>query len=431
MTTASPTVGRIRWVVVILVMLIAAVSYLDRSNISIAAPVLKHDLGLSDLQLGTVFSAFVLGYALAQPFAGRLADRLGAYPVIAGGIIWWSVLTAAMAMTPSGTATAFAAVIIVRLLLGIGESVIFPASNRIVANWIPTTERGLANGLIFAGVGVGAGIAPPLITSLMLAHDWRWAFWVSAAIGVVACVLWLVLARERPERHYLVRSNELALINEGLPATDAAAPTSILRWRDILRQRSILLLSLSYFCFGYVAYIFFTWFFSYLSTVRGLDLKSSGIYGTLPFIAMAIASPVGGYISDRLTRRYDSRRGRCIPAALAMICAALFVALATQVADARLASLVLALGSGSLYFAQSAYWTLSADLGRESAGSVSGVMNMACQLGGVAVAQLTPLFAASLGWTGSFLIASVVALLGAVTWFFIDPKAVIARGNAQ
>jgi ACS family glucarate transporter-like MFS transporter len=246
---------------------------------------------------------------------------------------------------------------------------------------------------------------------------------------VGACALWLILARERPEKHFLIKSDELALITAGMPPPDIAMSTAILRWRDILRQRSVLLLSLSYFCFGYVAYIFFTWFFSYLSTVRGLDLKSSGMYGTLPFIAMAIASPLGGYMSDRLAARFGGRRGRCIPASISMLFAGLFVALATQVADARLASVVLALGSGSLYFAQSAYWTLSADLGRQSAGSVSGVMNMGCQLGGVVVAQLTPFLAASLGWTGSFFIAAAVSFVGAFAWLFIDPNAVIDRPN--
>lgn len=423
---AQPTgnSGNIRWLIVGLVLLIAAVSYLDRSNIAIAAPLLKKDLGLGDVALGTVFSAFVLGYALTQPIAGRLADRLGGYRLIAIGILWWSVLTAATAMIPTGLAAGFGLLLAVRLLLGIGEAVIFPASNRLVASWVPSAERGLANGLIFAGVGVGAGVAPPLITWLMLAHDWRWAFWVSALIGVGALILWLWLARERPEEHRWVGAAELARIRAGLPSIDPTAESgTVARWGTIIRDRQVALLTLSYFCFGYVAYIFFTWFFTYLSTVRGLDLKSSGIYGTLPFIAMALASPLGGALSDALSKRYGRRIGRCLPAGVGMGLAAVFVALATQVADARLASLVLALGSGSLYIAQSAFWTLSADLGKRSAGSVSGVMNMGCQLGGVAVAQATPLIAGGLGWAGSFLFTAAVCLVGALVWALIDPDA--------
>lgn len=417
--------GKVRWLMIGLLFLVAAVSYLDRTNISIAAPLLKLDLGISDVQMGTVFTAFVLGYALTQPIAGRLADRFGAYRVIALGIVWWSVITIATACVSTRITGAFALLIFIRLLLGIGESVIFPASNRLVANWVPVGERGLANGLIFAGVGFGAGVAPPLVAFIMAAHGWRAAFFASAAIGVVALAIWMLLAREKPEQHPLVSPEESAFIAANRGGTDQTTHEAqpMLGWGRIFASRQLRLLTLSYFCFGYVAYIFFTWFFTYLSSVRGLDLKSSGIYGMLPFIAMALASSLGGWASDGLTRRFGTRIGRCMPAAIGMGLAGLFVAIATQVADARLAALVLALGSGSLYLSQSAFWTLSADLGKSSAGSVSGVMNMGNQIGGATVAQVTPIIAAAFGWTGSFMAAAILAVVGAITWLLIDPEA--------
>lgn len=416
-------VGRVRWLIVILVFVISAVSYLDRSNIAIAAPILKGDLGLSDRQLGLVFSAFVVGYALTQPFAGRLADRFGAYRIIAIGILWWSIFTSATAMIPSTYAGAFTLLLLVRLVLGIGEAVIYPASNRLVASWVPSHERGVANGLIFAGVGIGAGIAPPLITGLMLTHDWRIAFWVCAAIGMLVLAIWLILARDRPENHFLVRKPELAYIASDKMIVQESEDEKPASWRSVIGNRQVLLLTMSYFCFGYVAYIFFTWFFMYLSVVRGLDLKVSAIYGMLPFIAMAVASPLGGYVSDRLTRRFGRRAGRRIPAFAGMLATAVFVALATQVEDTRLAAAVLALGSGGLYFSISSFWSLSADIGRASAGTVSGIMNMGNQIGGAIVAAITPIVAEMLGWSGSFLFAAGVALVGALAWLFIDPDA--------
>jgi ACS family glucarate transporter-like MFS transporter len=419
--------SRVRWLMIALTLGVASVSYLDRANISIAAVYLRQDLGLSDVQLGMVFSAFVLGYAFTQPLAGRLADRFGAYKMTAVGILWWSALTAMTAMIPSAFAGAFVLLLAVRFILGVGEAVIFPASNRLVANWMPAQERGLANGLIFAGVGLGAGVAPPLITTIMLTHGWRWAFWISAAIGLVAFVVWTLLARDRPEKHPRVNAEELAHITAGRPADHAVGAAEPLAWRTILASRHVGLLTLSYFCFGYVAYIFFSWFFIYLSKVRGLDLKSSGLYGTLPFIAMAIASPLGGWVSDKLAIRYGQRLGRCVLAALGMALSAVFVALATQVADARLAAVVLAGGSGALYLAQSAYWTLSADLGKSSAASVAGVMNMGCQIGGAVVASLTPVIAGRFGWSSSLLFAAGVSMVGAVAWLFIDPAATLAQ----
>ncbi|HEX8413524.1 MAG TPA: MFS transporter [Sphingomicrobium sp.] len=429
--TGRPARGNIRWLMIFLAFIVAAVSYLDRSNISIAAPVLKADLSLSDRQLGVVFSAFVFGYALTQPIAGRLADRFGPFIVIAIVITWWSVLTAATALIPSTFTGAFATLLIVRCILGIGESVIFPASNRLVASWVPSGERGLANGLIFAGVGVGAGIAPPLITTIMLSHDWRAAFFASAAIGIVVLGVWLLLARDKPEGHYLVRQAELDHINADKAVAAKAGTSAAAPWSKIIANKQVALLTLAYFCFGYVAYIFFTWFFTYLSTVRGLDLKSSGLYGILPFIAMAIASPLSGYVSDKLAIRYGRRIGRCGPAAIGMALAAVFVALATQVEDARLAAVVLALGSGGLYLSQSAFWTLSADIGRESAGSVSGLMNMGNQIGGLCVAAITPILAESFGWSGSFLFAAAAALIGAITWLFIDPDTTLKVDGAD
>ncbi|HUO94547.1 MAG TPA: MFS transporter [Rhizomicrobium sp.] len=421
MAQTKTQTGNVRWLIVFLAFAIAAVAYLDRANISIAAPHIKRDFGLSNNQLGFVFSAFVFGYALAQPFAGRIADRFGAYRIIAIGIGLWCVLTALTAVIPSGFAAALSTLLGVRLALGVGESMIFPASNRLVSNWIPSAERGLANGIIFAGVGIGAGLAPPLITTIMLDFNWRYAFWASALIGVVALFVWLFLAAERPGEHGWIKEGELDYIRAGLPPAKAQAQI-VLPWSAIIFNRQIALLTLSYTCFGYVAYIFFTWFFTYLSTVRGLDLRSSGLYGTLPFIAMAIASPLGGWISDGLAAGFGARIGRCFVAAAGMAMTAGFLTLAMHVEDARLAAVVLAGGSGALYLAQSAFWTLSADMGRRSSGSVSGVMNMGCQLGGALVAVVTPVIAGRWGWSSPFLVTAAVSLLGALGWLLIDPE---------
>jgi ACS family glucarate transporter-like MFS transporter len=263
----SKPVGHTRWVVIACTFVIAAVSYLDRNNISIAAASLQREFALTNVQLGTVFSAFIMGYAFTQPLAGRIADRFGAARVIAVAIVWWSVFTALLPWVPTGWASSMAILLAVRFLLGIGEAVIFPASNRLIANWIPSQERGVANGLIFAGVGVGGASAPPLITFIMLSHSWRWAFWLCALIGVAAGVMWIALVRNSPAENSRVSAAELAYIDAGLPRHGTGAGNPV-RWLDIAADRDVLMLTLSYFCYGYVAYIFFTWFFKYLSDVR-------------------------------------------------------------------------------------------------------------------------------------------------------------------
>jgi ACS family glucarate transporter-like MFS transporter len=189
-----------------------------------------------------------------------------------------------------------------------------------------------------------------------------------------------------------------------------------------LANPDVLALTFSYFSFGYVAQIFFNWFFIYLNEVRGLDLRQSSLYTMLPFLAMSVGSIAGGVISDYFTRTHGKRIGRSGIAVVGIGLCALFVALGTQVASAQLASLVLAGGAGSLYLAQSSFWSVSADIGGKSAGSVSGVMNMGAQLGGALTASLTPAIAARLGWNVAFLVAAALAACGALAWISIGSK---------
>ena len=194
-----------------------------------------------------------------------------------------------------------------------------------------------------------------------------------------------------------------------------------LSWAAILSNRTVAMLTLSYATFGYSAYIFFTWFFIYLTKVRNLDLKSGSLFGMLPFIAMAIAAPLGGWISDLLLRRGNQKIARCALAGAAMALAGVFIVLGPQVQDVRLASVVLTGGAGALYLSQSMFWSVSSEIGGEAAGSVSGVMNMGNQLAGALTASLSPLIARSLGWNVSFAVAAVLCGVGAIAWAFVNP----------
>jgi len=417
----------VRWFLVSWLFVLSAVSYLDRVNISIAAGSIVDAYHLTDVQLGEVFSALVAGYALFQTVGGKLADRFGPRRVLTAGVIWWGIFTALTALVPADISGALLVLVAVRFLLGAGEAVMYPAGNQFVARWIPVRERGIANGLIFAGVGAGAGLTPPLITYLMTHYGWRSSFWVCALVGLMAGAVWFFAARDFPAEHPRVSREELAAIQSGLTiANEPIACKTAVPWRDVVRSREVWAVTISYFCYGYVAWIFFSWFYRYLAKVRGLDLKASAFYSMLPFLAMLVCCLLGGAMNDRLTKWRGPRIGRCLLAAVAMAAAAAFIACGSQVHGVRLASIVLAGGAGALYLSQSSFWSVTADIAGASAGSVSGFMNMGGQLGGALTGSLTPWIAVRYGWTASFLVAAALCVIGAVAWLFVNPQKALA-----
>jgi len=419
-----PLHSRVRWFLVFWLFILSAVSFLDRVNISVAASAIATEYRLTDVQLGWVFSAFLWGYALFQTFGGWLADRLGPRRVLTAGVIWWGIFTAlTAAVSPALTGAVFFFVA-VRFLLGAGEAIIYPASNQFVSRWIPTQERGFANGLIFAGVGAGAGSAPAIVTYIMVHYGWRWSFWLSSLLGLLVGIVWFIAARDKPEQHPSVSASELQHIEQGLSTPYSASPdakSQDLPWGVILRSKDVWLVTLSYFCYGYVAWIFFSWFHRYLFKVRGLDLKSSAFFSTLPPLAMVACSLLGGVINDKLTKAYGKRAGRCGIAAFSLFLTAVLLVLGSQSASAQVASLILAGGAGALYLSQSSYWSLTADIAGPRAGSTSGFMNMGAQLGGGVTAVLTPVIAVHFGWTYPFIFAATLSALGALAWLAVDP----------
>jgi ACS family glucarate transporter-like MFS transporter len=390
------------------------------------------------VQLGKVFSALVAGYALFQTIGGHLADRFGPRRVLTGGVLWWGIFTALTALVPSNVAHALWLFVGVRFLLGAGEAVIYPAANKFVASWIPVRERGIANGWIFAGVGAGAGLTPPLITYLMVHYGWRSSFWVCAVIGLLAGTVWFVAARDTPQEHPHVLPLELETIQSGFQVSGTRGPFAtvddakvLVPWKRVVGSREIWAVTVSYFCFGYVAWIFFSWFYRYLAKVRGLDLKASAFYSMLPFLAMLVCCLLGGSLNDRLTKSHGPRLGRCVVAAIGMAIAGVFIAFGSQVHSAQLASVVLAGGAGALYLAQSSFWSLTADISGGSAGSVSGFMNMGGQIGGAVTGSLTPWIATEYGWTASFLVAAGLCMVGAVCWLVVNPLNTLTQTGAS
>jgi ACS family glucarate transporter-like MFS transporter len=415
---------RFRYILAFWLFVMSAVAFLDRTNISIAGLDISREYGLGNQRLGWIFSSFLIGYAACQLPAGWLSSRFGPRRVLTVGVLLWGVMTALTAMLPTTIEHAVLLLIGVRFVLGAGESVIYPAANQFVAQWVPLQERGIINGLIFAGVGAGSGLTPPMLTWLISHHGWRSAFWFSAIVGFIVGIVWWLIARDTPEEHPAVQAAELQEIRKGLNFQVAVGENEkpAIRWRAILHRRDLLVLMAGYFSFGYIAWIYFSWFFLYMAQVRGFDLRSSARYAMLPFLSMTVCCLAGGALSDMLTERYGLRVGRCILAVASMVGTALFLVVGSQVKSPQLAGLILAGGAGALYISQSSFWSVSADIAGDNSGIFSSIMNMGGQIGGAVTASLTPWLAQRYGWTTSFAIAAALAIFSAGCWLTVHPE---------
>ena len=425
---------RVRFFLAFWLFILSGVAFLDRTNISIAGLQISSEYGLGNQRLGWIFSAFLIGYAGFQLPAGWLAARYGPRRVLTLGVLWWGVATALTALLPSSISHAVALLIAIRFALGAGEAVIYPAANQFVARWVPLQERGFVNGLIFAGVGAGSGLTPPLLTWLITHHGWRAAFWFSAIIGIFAGAVWWYCARDTPEEHPGVYPSELEHIHDGLSTSSGAArttaekvpegdsPAATISWGAIFRRRDLPALMAGYFAFGYIAWIYFSWFFLYMAQVRGFDLKSSARYSMLPFLSMTICCLAGGALSDRLTRSYGLRVGRCGLASASLLLTSVFLVLGSRVHSPQLAGVILAVGAGALYLSQSSFWSVSVDIAGRSSGVFSSMVNMGGQIGGAVTASLTPWIARRYSWTASFAISAILAVIGAICWATVHPE---------
>ena len=412
--------SRTRWLILGLLFAISVVTYIDRVNISVTARQMMPALGLTDQQMGLVFSSFVIGYALFQIPGGWLGDRWGARLILTIGLIWWSCFTALTAMAATSSLAAPLGIVgvlaLVRFLLGLGEAVALPTFNRAVTDWLPAHERGLGIGIAIGGIGVGSAMTPPITAWIMVNYGWQTAFYLSAFLGIVLAIIWWFLARDRPALHPSEqRANEV----EPLPHTPAPSPQ--IPWPTLRKTPTVWWLVLSYACLGYVAYIYMSWFYLYLVNVRGFNVLRGGFFAAAPFLAILVSCPLGGWATDRLALKYGLTRGRRVIGLTGMVLAAIFIACGAMMESPYPAIASLSLGAGWLYFSVGAYWSSTSDLSKTHAGSLSGLMNMGANIGGAISPTITPWIAEQWGWPLSLSLAALIALMGGILWLKIDP----------
>ncbi len=409
-----------RYLLVLLIFLIAMVVNIDRSNTSIAGSFIAADFHISTVQLGWVFTAFQLGFATFLIPAGWIVSRLGPRRTLTGGLIFWSALTVATALVPPTMANALWALIAVRFVLGLGEALAYPSANQFVAAWFPSAERGKANAWIQGGAQFGSGVSPPLLAFVIVTFGWHAVFYVSAAIGLVIAFFWYRAARDLPAQHSWVTPQELAHIQAGLPVQIETTRPPV-PWGRIFLSKDTWGTALAYAGFGYAATIFSTWFFIYLKDGRGFDMKASAVLGMLPFIATTTCCLGGGVISDWLVKHKSPDIGRCVFGAFSLFLSGVILIVGGHAENAVTAALLLAAGAGAIYLGQSVYYAVAADLGGPYAGIVSGMVSMCGQIAGAITASLTPFLATRYGWEYAFYVAAGVTFVCIIPWLFVNP----------
>ena len=417
---------KVRYLLVLLIFLVAMVVNIDRSNTSIAGSYIAADYHISKIQLGWVFSAFMVGYATFLIPSGWIVGKLGPRRTLTMGLIWWSVLSVATVLVPPDMAGALWALIAVRFVLGLGEAMAYPSANQFVAAWFPSAERGKANAWIQGGSQFGSGVSPLLLAFIIINFGWHAVFYASAAIGLAVACFWWWAARDLPAQHSRVTPEELAYIEAGLPAR-MDTPRPPVPWKRIFTSRDTWGTALAYAGFGYAATIFSTWFFIYLKDGRGFDMKSSAVLGMLPFIATTTCCLGGGFISDWLAQHKSPYIGRCVFGAFSLALSGVILILGGHAQNAVTAALLLAAGAGAIYLGQAVYYAVAADLGGPYAGVVSGMVSMCGQIAGAITASVTPYLATRYGWEYAFYAAAGVTFVCIIPWLFVNPTRGIYR----
>ncbi|WP_424213942.1 MFS transporter [Streptomyces sp. BI20] len=296
-------VGKYRFAVLAVLFVSTAINYLDRSVLSIVAPDVSRDLGISPEAMGWLFSGFAWTYALAQIPGGRLVDRFGPRIVYFWALIAWSAMTALGSLAKS-----FGFLFGSRMGLGLFEAPAFPCNGRVAAAWFPRKERGRAVAVYTAGQFIGLGVAFPLIAWMAASLGWRHVFWILGGVGIAWALVWHRVIRNRPEEHPKVGENELVHITDGEAEADnsAKAQEKGAFARDLkflLKQRRIWGVFLGQFAIASTLYFFLTWFPTYLTNERGLSLDKGGLTGALPFIAALVGVLCGGSWSDWMVQK--------------------------------------------------------------------------------------------------------------------------------
>jgi sugar phosphate permease len=404
---------KVRYKLVGLLTIGAMINFIDRVNISVAAPVIMSALGWNEARFGVVFSAFLAGYTLFQFPGGLIADRSDAKKVITLSCLGFSLFTA---LTPVG-GLAFGLMLAVRFLVGAFESVSFPAYASINSRWVPQYEYSRAQTVSLSGSFLGQTFAYPLTTWIVRTFAWPVVFYFNAALGVVWAIVWALYARNNPAGHPKISKEEL----EEIEQNRASRPSSPVSPWAVLKSSQVLLLSASYMCLVFGVWMIILWLPTYLVRGRGFSVVQMGWIGMIPTLASFLGLVGGGVMSDKLLKRgFSPRFSRAQGPALCIGIGAPFLVFAVLLPWGWASVACFALYLFTINLSTGGYWSVPLAFNPKLVGAISGVMTCAGNLGGV-FAPMTAgyIFTATGSWALPFLVAAGFAVVAFVIYYFL------------
>lgn len=403
----------VRWKIAALLFAASVINYIDRQTLSVVAPVLTKELGISDLQYSWILQAFLASYTVMYVGSGIICDRFGTRISLACFMGWWSVANAVHGLARSAMSLG-----IYRFLLGAGESGNFMASIKAVSEWYPAKEKASVNGLINAGAAVGAVVASPLVVFLSDRFGWRAAFALTGALGFVWLIFWLRVYHS-PETHPRLSAEELALIREGRPAAPARRPEGQWRtWRSLLERRETWALLIARVISDPVWWFYLFWLPKYLVEKRGFTMRDMGLTSWMPYLAADLGAVAGGIASGWLLAKTGWAPVRSRAAIMAVSAVLMPVSIWIAFTESN------ALALGLICFVTFAHmsWktclmTMTNDIyAPEVMGSVSGIVAFGSGLGATLFTGMAGWIVQNFGYTGVFVLMGV---LHPISWLVL------------
>jgi MFS transporter, ACS family, glucarate transporter len=407
---------RVRYIVLALTISAYMITYVDRVVISSAVPSIQKEFGFSIVTMGWILSSFQWAYALFQIPGGWLGDRIGPRRAMTIIVTWWSLFTCATVLAWSAASMA-----LIRFLFGMGEAGSFPIATRSLSCWMLPTERGFAQGATHAGSRLGGALTPAVVVLIIARYGWRTAFICCGSLGLIWAAAWYWYYRDAPDDHPSTNAEERELIRSSLELARGCKDAQTVPWKYILVSRQMWILCSMYFCYAYNLSVYLVWFPKYLNDHRGFNLHQMGYYASLLLLAGTLGDVFGGWISDFWARRsVDLRTARRMVGAGGFLLSALSMIPACLTSDPLTSVWFSCLAIFGLESTVGVSWAITLDIGADSAGSVSAVMNTCGNLGGAIASALSAYLVVYLGWKAPFLVMAGLSFLAAVLYLQIN-----------